>query len=109
MITRTPDPHDKRSVRLALTPQGEAIINQLKRTIPNQSENSDNSDNIENQLRELLRDWQKQSGWQVFGLCQTCQFNQTLADGGFRCGLTQERLAFAETQQICAEHDFAID
>jgi MarR family transcriptional regulator, negative regulator of the multidrug operon emrRAB len=38
-----------------------------------------------------------------FGLCKTCRYFTTTADG-FVCGLTKEALTQSDSEKICQEH-----
>jgi DNA-binding MarR family transcriptional regulator len=105
-ISRTADPADKRYARLALTEKGAQCLARMTRNgtiTPDFPENEEAA----KALRDLLLFWQKSYGMKTFGPCRTCQYNQTIESGKFRCGLTGEALSETETEKICREHEFA--
>jgi DNA-binding MarR family transcriptional regulator len=106
LLSRVTDPADKRYVRLHLTASGEKCLlrmTQEGKLTPSFPEIPETTD----ALKGLLIFWQKTHGMKSFGLCRTCKFNQKLANGKFRCGLTDEILSKTETEKICREHEFA--
>lgn len=58
---------------------------------------------LDGALRTMLAGMQARRGGRAFGVCRTCRhFGREPA--GFRCGLTGEELASAETLLLCGEH-----
>ena len=57
-------------------------------------------------LLRFLTALQRSGGGLSFGVCSTCKLFER-AKGGFRCGLTGERLVKKQTEKICREHQAA--
>ncbi len=110
-ISRTADPVDRRSVRLALTESGcdrlgdsadsewQDVINCLS---PAQRAEAEAT------LARLLAEWQRSRGGRTFGVCRSCRHFQA-GQGEHRCGLTGEALSEADSARICREHEAASD
>jgi DNA-binding MarR family transcriptional regulator len=108
-LSKKPDRNDKRITHLRVSKAGRAL---LRKEIPaplfiNACERLDQKSQaqISNRLEELLRAIQRTNNMKTFGVCHTCQYNQTNdAGNGHLCGLTQESLSSADIQLICREH-----
>lgn len=104
-IKKTTDSNDRRVVHLSLLEEGDALLTKarpadlysLASTIFNENQNQDNV--FVNALTAL----QKANKSQSFGLCKTCKYFTTTADG-FMCGLTLEQLSQLDSEKICQEH-----
>ena len=104
LISKTPSPHDKRSVQLALTPKGQDFQKKLKEALPSIESSAGQ---MNGQLVAVLRAFQIQHGLKGFSTCSTCRYNQKLEDGTFLCGLTQETVTKNDVTKICREHEYA--
>lgn len=105
-ITRQPDAHDRRIVRLAITDSGRqqlddsaeqdwrAAIAQLPAAERQAAETT---------LSGLLRNWQQSRSGRTFGVCQSCR-HFCLGQPEHRCGLTGEALSNDDSERICREH-----
>lgn len=111
LVERRPDDRDGRVVRLALTPQAHALLEQ-----GGDDESwiraADTLDDREAQgmldmLTRLLRAIQAQRGGRSFGVCRTCLHFRSEDCGGFRCGLTGDELTAEDSLKICREHSVA--
>ena len=108
-LTRQVDRTDNRVYHLKLTEKGTVLVNKaipagiLRRASDQMPETE--MEEIERQLRKLLFSLQSAHAMKTFGICGTCQHNQTLQDGYF-CKLTQEPLSREDTFKICREHEF---
>lgn len=106
-IKKTPDTKDRRVVHLALLPEGTTVLEQAKpgklfcqaATLLEQNDTLDYETVYANTLMALQKANQSHS----FGLCKTCQYFTTDADG-FVCGLTKEPLTQSDSEKICQEH-----
>jgi MarR family transcriptional regulator, negative regulator of the multidrug operon emrRAB len=109
-LKKTSDTTDRRVVHLALLPEGSAVLEQAKpwelfcqaATLLKQNDTLDYETVYANTLAAL----QKANGSHSFGLCKTCRFFTTDADG-FVCGLTKEPLSQSDSDKICQEHAVA--
>ncbi|MDH3497293.1 MAG: MarR family transcriptional regulator [Gemmatimonadota bacterium] len=109
LLTREPDVHDGRVVRLRLTRRGRGTATRerdhawerLRRGTPAQQRAT-----LELGLERLLRALQAATGYRTFGLCRSCRFLRR-REGGFQCGLTGDALSAPETGKICREHEAA--
>lgn len=105
-VERRPCEKDGRKQRIHLTAEGKAFLRKISRSLIPKF--ADRSDRVE-QLKELLMEWQQLNDLHSFGQCKSCQYNESLASGKFRCGLTGEALSKSDTTKICREHDFQAD
>jgi DNA-binding MarR family transcriptional regulator len=111
LLRRTRDPDDRRIVRLHLTGRGKQLLRQERDTLIRKLESwetvapADLAKALE-VLERLLRHLQRENDYRTFGLCRTCRHLLREGPGKFRCGLTLEPLAPAETEQICHEHEY---
>lgn len=111
LVRRRPDAEDRRVVRLHLTPQGRRLLARQRHRLlealqqwrPVRPEDLDTAERV---LEDLLRYLQRSNRYRTFGLCRTCRYLLREGPGKFRCGLTLEPLAPAETEQICHEHEY---
>lgn len=102
-VIRQPCVHDRRVIRLHLTPSGEKCVKHvLKDMLPEFSQDKQ----FANTLKTLLNDWQRQAGVNGFGQCKSCQYNHSLKDGKFHCKLLNVEIPKKETEKICKEHQF---
>lgn len=108
-IRKRADPTDGRVVRLEVTARAQRALEGLA---AGQGVNAFGGlsagalRRAEAMLAALLRGWQAANRYRTFGVCRTCRHLLREGPGRFRCGLTQEALAPAETQQICHEHEY---
>ena len=92
-------------VHLSLLTEGDAILNKA-RPVDLYSQASaifNENESQENVFVNALTALQKANKSQSFGLCKTCKYFTTTADG-FVCGLTKEQLSQADSEKICQEH-----
>jgi DNA-binding MarR family transcriptional regulator len=109
LVRRRPDPADGRGVRLELTARGRRLLEREEgmRRARLELLSEVGAERVAEAVRVLeafLRGLQRASGYRTFGLCRTCRHLLREGPGRFRCGLTLEPLAPAETEQICHEH-----
>ena len=104
LVLRTPDKHDKRIVRLALSPKGQEVFKEIHHFMP---ASDIASPQAEKEFRRLLELWRAETGFVGFGVCHSCRYNQKTGSGKFHCGLTHEPLREKEVMQICREHKAA--
>ena len=108
LISRTPDPDDKRKTHLHITRDGDRVLKAIN-PAPSLASASDalgkvHEGRVIEQLRSLLQTIQQANGMKTFGVCRTCRYNQPLSDGGALCGLTDEKLNRKDITLICREH-----
>ncbi len=109
LVLKQADKNDKRVTHLAVSQQGELLVerlmpaNMLKLACHNSSE--DELGKTVEMLRTMLRQVQDANGFKSFGQCQTCSHNQKRDDGSYFCGLTQEALSAQDILLICVEHE----
>ncbi len=108
LIRKVTDPKDRRVVRLALTDKGRRL---QQRLAPSSDWlkaccqlDDDARASAEATLEQLLRSLQRAGGNRTFGQCRTCRHLLHEPGSRFRCGLTREPLAAADTEKICYEH-----
>lgn len=111
LVRRVPDREDGRVVRLHLTPRGRRLLAKQRNGLLAQLEQcatvkAQDLGTAERVLAELLRQLQRSNDYRTFGLCRSCRHLLREGPGTFRCGLTLESLAPAETEQICHEHEY---
>jgi DNA-binding MarR family transcriptional regulator len=108
-IRRRSDPSDGRVMRLQITARARRLLERLggeRGWSQPEGLSAAERKRAEAMLAALLRAKQAANRYRTFGVCQTCR--HLLREGpGFRCGLTREALAPAETEQICHEHEYA--
>jgi DNA-binding MarR family transcriptional regulator len=108
LITKQPDPNDKRVVHLAVSADGKKALQQVvaKSLLHKVARNlsAGRLSSTEAGLKELLLGFQRARRSRAFGVCHTCRFFTTEATG-FRCGLTHERLSVSDSQKICREQE----
>ena len=109
LVRKVSDPHDKRVIRLKVTPAGRRLLAEvvparfLRDTTAALSENQ--RERIKGGLQTLLRTAQRVKGLKTFAACGTCRYNRKGA-GGYLCGLTGEPLAESDLDLICREHQY---
>jgi len=111
LVRRSPDKQDGRVVRLHLTPRGRRLLAKAKQRLSTQLQpwkgvRPEELETAERVLEGLLRHLQQTNHYRTFGLCRTCRHLLREGEGRFRCGLTREPLAPAETAEICHEHEY---
>ncbi len=113
-IARTQSTHDKRSVNLALTAQGEAALvdDPLTRLAADiASSRSSDVASVVTLLRDTLARALARNGSKPFGVCRTCLHFQTTPgskSGYARCTLLDEPLSRDDSLAICAEQEVAM-
>ena len=112
LIAKQPDSRDKRSVALALTREGQNLVESGRET-PVETAVRGLSDTSQAELAGLLAEVlamaQRRNGFRTFGMCATCVHFQPdasgkVAGGPHRCGLTHEPLSDPDSLLICREH-----
>jgi len=112
LLSRRPEPRDRRAVRVELTAGGinrlasdplVEVVTAAGRLAP------DSQRSLAQGLTELLMALQRDNGRRAFGICGTCRFFRRdgaadEAGGPHRCGLTGEPLAQPEIELLCGEH-----
>lgn len=108
-VARTQSARDRRSVDLALTKHGQALLEEdpLMRLAADiaASRTADLGVVVE-LLRDLLSRAIARNGGRPFGVCRTCRYFQKLpstADSYARCALLDEPLSRDDSLAICAE------
>jgi len=111
MIERRSDDKDGRVVRLALSPQAQAMLaadiddGTWENAIDALGERE--VGDMVASLTRLLRAMQVQRGGRSFGVCQTCAHFRRETHQRFQCGLTGEELSREDAQKICREHSIS--
>ena len=108
-IRKTGDPVDGRVVRLEITARARRVLERLGGERGSSEPGGLSAGALkraEAMLAALLRGWQAANRYRTFGVCRTCRHLLPEGPGRFRCGLTREALAPAETEQICHEHEY---
>lgn len=109
LVNKVPDLRDRRVVHLHLTRQGTRLLEETmppsvwKAACEGLSERELHA--IQSSVESLLRSLQRANNSRMFGICRTCR-HLISENGGYRCGLTDEKLEPEETMQICHEHAF---
>ena len=109
LITREDDEKDRRTAHLELTTEGRLLLKQrwpsarIREAVAGLSESQ--QQRLQDSLRDFLVANQRAHGSRSFDVCHTCSLFERLGQGQFRCGLTAEPLARAETEKICREHE----
>jgi DNA-binding MarR family transcriptional regulator len=112
LLLREPDADDRRVLRLSLTGEGRAVLQQLAAddalgaVIAGQDVAAVAA--AEQVLENCLRALQRDSGFDGFGQCRSCRHLCRPQAGEFSCGLTGEPLALVETGQLCQEHGWPV-
>lgn len=107
-VERVQDSADRRVWHLALTAQGRAVV---ASALPPPEwkallgQRGGPAGRLEMELEELLRSLQRAGGSASFGVCRTCRHFLAGPGARYRCGLTGEPLAAAQTAKICREHE----
>lgn len=103
-LTRSEDTHDRRVVRLALTPAGRAVVEAAENVGHLRAAAAQAREGLLDDLTGLLRQLQILEGRRSFGQCRTCRHHLSEGQFRWRCGLTGEPLSRAEGEKICREH-----
>ncbi len=107
-LKKRSDQRDGRVVRLQLTAKGRRLV--LETAVPALVRSAagrlgrQSVEELERGLEELLRQMQRVRGGRSFGVCRTCRFFERTA-GGFRCGLSGERLSRSDSGLSCRDHE----
>lgn len=108
LIRRSPDSHDRRVTRLAVTAAGTRRLAKVESddgwAIALQSLPAPVAAATREALTTVLREWQQQRASVSFGVCRSCAHFRTEEGRGFRCGLTGETLSTEDSAKICREH-----
>lgn len=112
LLSRRRDAKDGRSIRLELTPAGQACLaaDPLGEVaVAAEALSDDGRQALVQGLTDLLTKLQRDHDQRPFGICAACRFfrrdGAAVEPGGpHRCGLTGEPLAEPEIALICAEH-----
>lgn len=113
LIERYQDEIDRRVVRLRLSGQGEAFMNEAQPALfwldatRNLSANRIRSG--VSALRDTLAELQGNSGARTFGLCQTCAYCQRKSQRIYHCAWYGERLSIQDMRKLCREHTREVD
>jgi len=108
LVERSQDTADRRVRHLSLTAAGRSIVAvalpppEWKALLGSRG---GPAGRLEVEFEDLLRSLQRAGGGTTFGVCRTCRHFLTEPGGRYRCGLTQEPLAAAQTGKICREHE----
>lgn len=106
-LCRKSDPQDKRIVHLQLTDEGREISKRLCSADALQQALSQLGPafkaTLTDGLHELLCTLQINEQRSSFGICKTCRFHESRADGPF-CRLTKQALPMEMIDLICREH-----
>ncbi|MEW9805820.1 MarR family winged helix-turn-helix transcriptional regulator [Mesorhizobium sp. ZMM04-5] len=112
LVEKAANPGDRRSVRLALTPAGWAMLEKdeietLRHAVDELS--NETRQGLEAGLDALLGKRIAAGGGRPFGMCRTCRHFAGDSDGPGRhfCRLLHQPLADAEAGQICYEQEAA--
>ncbi len=104
-VRREKDPCDRRVCRLAITGEGEAMlqrdpllsVRQAAEGLPNGM-----AELLADGLEQLVCDLRIRHGCHEFGVCCKCgHFRGSTDGGGANCGLLQEEIPEAEASRIC--------
>jgi DNA-binding MarR family transcriptional regulator len=107
-VERVQDTRDRRVWHLSLTSEGRRIV---AASLPPPEwkallgQRGGPPGRLEVELEELLRSLQRAAGSASFGVCRTCRHFLAEPGSRYRCGLTSEPLAAAQTTRICREHE----
>ena len=109
LLTKIPDPKDKRMVHLKLTAKAKKLLKKIDEIIFSKDLMVHYSDNtqatVNRTLKSVLTNLQIRNNNRTFGQCNTCRFFTIEDNNKFRCGLTLEPLKSEETFKICLEHE----
>lgn len=106
-LIRSPDPCDRRIVRLALTGAGQRVVAQTEDLGRLRAAAAALPLGLAEGLTRLLRQLQILEGRRSFGQCRTCRHHLAEGDDLWRCGLTGEPLSLSDGERICREHQDA--
>ena len=112
LISKLSDAKDGRVIRLRLLKKGSDLLKRIDESSAIQAAvedvGADKQLTLANSLVALLRGAQRLNDSKTFGACNTCRFFTRLADGSFKCGITNESLTVGDSLQICVEHENAV-
>ena len=110
-VKKIMDRDDKRVMHLNLTADGDRLV---KKSIPSHlftaayKELSDKDKNaLEEALQKMLTSMIMINMTRPFGVCHTCRYHQTPAQGEYFCGLVEKPIGESEIDMICREHEQA--
>jgi len=108
LLRKHGDAADRRIVHLKPTPRGRRVVAGVPEGLRRGLEAMSAADAaaLADSLRRLLRAVQQANGFQTFGACHTCRFNQRDAVGEAWCGLTHEPLTDQDIRLLCREHQY---
>lgn len=111
LVERQPDVRDGRVVRLALSAEALALLEEkvTDRAWERAAGELSRADAQEllGLLTRLLRELQAQRGGRSFGVCETCAHLRRETARRLRCGLTGDELSREDSKRICREHSVA--
>lgn len=106
LIEKRSDSIDRRVVRLSLTPAGRRLAVARGKMWHRMSKalGTKGTARAAALLQDLITQAEKAAATRSFGECNHCSLLRMESRALYRCGLTGEALAAAETRQICREH-----
>lgn len=108
LISKQIDTVDKRIIHLHATPEGMALLKQLRPSpilaLACQQLEGNEFNKINQVLTSFLNRLQSANQFKTFGQCHSCAYNIKVDEQQFLCGLTKESLSTSETDLICREH-----
>ncbi|MFV1850662.1 MAG: MarR family winged helix-turn-helix transcriptional regulator [Thalassospira sp.] len=110
-IKRTPSERDKRSVEIAVTPQGEQqLANDPRQKLASCIEATGQGVSLEDALSQVLNEAILRNNAKSFGICASCRFflrtdKPEKSDVSHRCGLLNVPLSDKDAEKICVEHE----
>ena len=108
LVAKSSSPGDKRAVRLALTSEGKALVEEDP-LLAIDTYAAQRGLDLQEGLESLLHDMLRARGGHPFGPCMDCVHFQKNADGGapHLCGLLAEPLSDEDSAAICFEQKAA--
>lgn len=104
LVARKPDERHGKRIHLALTAAGRSVLARswARRLDDALAATGHDAQAAQQGLHALLAALQRQNEHRAFGVCRECAHFLVEGDG-YRCGLTGEALAAAQTTKICRE------
>ena len=101
-VQREPNPADRRSYRIKLTPAGRRAHRAASALFkPLRTQVAAKLGAREGEVREALVTLQEDNEGTVFGTCSSCSHCQKLSQRVYRCGQMGDRLSAPETRKLC--------